>query len=98
MYLAFSGHLIDETGAQLVLSTAALKELWQYHHDLVYRWKITPATMANIPWGTILKSFVDGVMTFWQGGTWHRAEWRTNYGLSEEAWTSNISFFPIPPA
>ena len=98
IYLAFGGHLMDETGAQLVLNTAVLKELLQYHHDLVYRWKITPATMANIPWGTILKSFVDGVMTFWQGGTWHRAEWRTNYGLSEDAWTSNMSFFPIPPA
>ena len=89
---------MDETGAQLGLNTAVLKELLQYHYDLVYRWKITPATMAKIPWGTILKSFVDGVMTFWQGGTWHRAEWRTNYGLSEEAWTSNMSFFPIPPA
>jgi inositol-phosphate transport system substrate-binding protein len=98
IYLAFGGQLMDETGAHLVLNTAVLKELLQYHYDLVYRWKITPATMANIPWGTILKSFVDGVMTFWQGGTWHRAEWRTNYGLSEDAWTSNMSFFPIPPA
>jgi len=98
IYLAFGGQMVDETGAQLILNTSALKELLQYHHDLVYRWKITPATMANIPWGTILKSFVDGVMTFWQGGTWHKAEWRTNYGLTEEAFTSNISFFPIPPA
>jgi inositol-phosphate transport system substrate-binding protein len=54
--------------------------------------------MANIPWGTILKSFVDGVMTFWQGGTWHKAEWSTNYGLSAEAFASNMSFFPIPAA
>ena len=59
IYLAFGGQLMDETGAQLVLNTAVLKELLQYHYDLVYRWKITPATMANIPWGTILKSFVD---------------------------------------
>jgi inositol-phosphate transport system substrate-binding protein len=73
IYLAFGGQLMDETGAQLVLNTAVLQALLQYHHDLVYRWKITPATMANIPWGTILKSFVDGIMTFWQGGTWHRA-------------------------
>jgi len=37
IYLAFGGHLMDETGAQLVLNTAILKELLQYHHDLVYR-------------------------------------------------------------
>ena len=98
VYLAFGGQMMDDSGEQLILSTAALRELMQYHYDLVYRWKITPATMASMPWGTILKSFVDGVMTFWQGGTWHKAEWSTNYGLSEEAFTSNISFFPIPAA
>jgi inositol-phosphate transport system substrate-binding protein len=98
IYLAFGGRLVDDTGEHLRLHTAALKELLQYHHDLVYRWKITPATMANIPWGTILKSFVDGVMTFWQGGTWHKAEWCTNYGLTEEAFASTVSFFPIPAA
>jgi maltose-binding protein MalE len=47
IYLAFGGHLTDETGAQLVLNTAVLKELLQYHHDLVYRWKITPATLVH---------------------------------------------------
>lgn len=98
LYLAFGGQLVDDVGEQLILSTAALKDLMQYHHDLVYRWKITPATMASMPWGTILKSFVDGVMTFWQGGTWHKAEWSTNYGLSEATFTSNMSFFPIPAA
>lgn len=96
IYLAFGGQMTDDTGAQLILNTAALKDLLQYHHDLVYRWKITPATLASMPWGTILKSFVDGVMTFWQGGTWHKAEWSTNYGLSEAAFASHISFFPIP--
>jgi inositol-phosphate transport system substrate-binding protein len=54
--------------------------------------------MANIPWGTILKSFVDGVMTFWQGGSWHKAEWTARYGLTEEAYAGLVSFFPIPPA
>lgn len=37
IYLAFGGHLTDETGAQLVLNPAVLKEVLQYHHDLVYR-------------------------------------------------------------
>jgi len=41
---------------------------------------------------------VDGVMTFWQGGTWHKAEWTTNHGLSEVAFSSTMSFLPIPPA
>jgi inositol-phosphate transport system substrate-binding protein len=49
IYLAFGGQLVDKTGMQLILNTSALKELLQYHHDLVYRWKITPATMAHIP-------------------------------------------------
>jgi inositol-phosphate transport system substrate-binding protein len=56
IYLAFGGQLMDETGAQLVLNTAVLKELLQYHYDLVYRWKITPATMVNIPWGPFSKA------------------------------------------
>lgn len=98
IYLAFGGEMVDDTGARLLLHTAALKELLQYYHDLVYRWQITPPTMASMPWGTVLKSFVDGVMTFWQGGTWHKAEWIANYGLSEEAFASTISFFPIPAA
>lgn len=97
IYRAFGGQLTDEQG-DLILQTGALKELLQYHHDLVYRWKITPATMANMPWGTILKSFADGVVTFWQGGTWHKAEWLTNYGLSEDTLAHQISFFPIPAA
>lgn len=95
IYLAYGGRLADANG-DLLLQTNTLRAVLQYHHDLVHRWHITPPTMANIPWGTILKSFVDGVMTFWQGGTWHKAEWLTNYGLSEEAFANNISFFPIP--
>ncbi len=98
IYLAFGGQVVDDSGAQLLLNTGALHKLLQYHHDLVYRWQITPATMANIPWGTILKSFAEGTVTFWQGGTWHKAEWRTHYGLSEAAFANTISFFPIPAA
>lgn len=98
IYLAFGGQLLDESGSHLLLHTAALKELLHYHHDLVYRWQITPASMANIPWGTILKSFADGVVTFWQGGSWHKAEWLANYGMTEEAFARSVSFFPIPPA
>jgi inositol-phosphate transport system substrate-binding protein len=37
IYLAFGGHLTDEAGAQLVLNPAVLKEVLQYHHNLVYR-------------------------------------------------------------
>jgi len=98
IYLAFGGQLVDASGEHLLLHTTALQEVMQYHHDLVYRWKITPTTMTTMPWGTVLKSFVDGVMTFWQGGTWHKAEWLTNYGLTEAMFHENISFFPIPAA
>ncbi|MGE3541674.1 MAG: extracellular solute-binding protein, partial [Candidatus Tectimicrobiota bacterium] len=97
IYLAFGGQLLNAQG-ELVLQRSALTALLQYHYDLVHRWNITPATMANIPWGTILKSFVDGVVTFWQGGTWHKAEWLANYGLSEATFASHIGFFPIPSA
>lgn len=98
IYAAFGGDMVDASGEQLQLDTKAMLETLQYHHDLVYRWKITPPAMANIPWGTILKSFVDGVMTFWQGGTWHKAEWLSNYGLTEETFAQHIRFFPIPAA
>jgi inositol-phosphate transport system substrate-binding protein len=98
IYVAFGGDMVDASGEQLQLDARALQETLQYHHDLVYRWKITPPSMANVPWGTILKSFVDGVMTFWQGGTWHKAEWLSNYGLTEETFARHIRFFPIPSA
>ncbi|HIQ03411.1 MAG TPA: extracellular solute-binding protein, partial [Desulfurococcales archaeon] len=76
LYYQYGGILQDpETGKLVLVKSAMLKSL-----EMLYRMaqvdKVLPETMIGTSWRTIHHDFVNGLVLFWFGGTWHWAEWQ----------------------
>jgi len=94
---SFGGTFQDNVTGKLVLDKSAMLEALQYAYDLVYKYKVTPAGMTTLEWKSVHTAFTEGDILFWlHGGVWNKAEWFTQYGLTEEEFAENVGFFPIP--
>ncbi|PTV92447.1 carbohydrate ABC transporter substrate-binding protein (CUT1 family) [Halanaerobium saccharolyticum] len=95
-YISFGGVLQDQETGKLVFDKAIYKKFFQYYHDIVYKWEITPSSMTDYGWSSIHKGFLEGKAFLWQGGSWNYAEWLSDYGLTPTEGEKNIDFFLMP--
>ena len=97
--LAFGGRLQDEKTGKLVLDRSATLDFLRFLHDNVYRYKITPSGMTNIPWRSILGPFsAEGKVQFIMGGIWQSGEFIRDYGVTKDPneFFSRIDWTLIP--
>jgi inositol-phosphate transport system substrate-binding protein len=98
VYFAFGGQMQDpETGKLVLVKDAFLKHL-KFHYDTVFTYKTTPEGFIGTDWKVWHEtvSAADKVL-FWNGGTWHWAEWTIKYleGREEHLW-ANVGFSLFP--
>ncbi len=98
IYFAFGGEMQDPETGKLVVVKDALRKWLQFHYDTVFTYKTTPEGFIGTDWKiwheTVSKA--DKVL-FWNGGTWHWAEWTQKYldGNEQYLW-DNVGFMLIP--
>jgi len=98
VYFAFGGQMQDpETGKLVLVKDAFLKHL-KFHYDTVFTYKTTPEGFIGTEWKDwhTTVSAADKVL-FWNGGTWHWAEWTIKYldGNEQHLW-DNVGFTLFP--
>jgi inositol-phosphate transport system substrate-binding protein len=97
--LAYGGKLQDEQSGKLVLDRSATLDFLRFLHDNVYKYKITPSGMTNIPWRSILGPFsAEGKVQFIMGGIWQSGEFIRDYGVTKDPveFFSKIDWTLIP--
>jgi len=97
--LAFGGKLQDEKSGKLLLDRSATLDFLRFLHDAVYKYKITPSGMTNIPWRSILGPFGgEGKVLFYMGGIWQSGEFIRDYGAPSDPteFFSRIGWTLIP--
>lgn len=97
--LAYGGKLQDERSGKLVLDRSATLDFLRFLHDNVYKYKITPSGMTNVPWRSILGPFsAEGKVQFIMGGIWQSGEFIRDYGVSKDPveFFTNIDWTLIP--
>ncbi|GAW92369.1 sugar ABC transporter substrate-binding protein [Calderihabitans maritimus] len=100
----FGGKIYNPVTDKLVLDKKAVLKTLQYHYDLTQNAKVTPEGMTSMEWRMLHKSFVEGDVLFWYGGTWHWGEYQKvpyheELGeLTEEYMFENIGYALVPAA
>ena len=96
-YYAFGGQLQDPATDNLVLVKDAMLKHLQFHADAVLNYGTTIGSMLDTSWDD-WHTTVSGAdrVVFWNGGTWHWAEWRDYRGGDEDYLWQNIGFALIP--
>ena len=97
VYFAFGGEMQDpKTGKLVLVKDAFLKHL-KFHYDTVFTYKTTPEGFIGTDWSIWHKTVSAGTnILFWNGGTWHWAEWQKKHGVTEDQEWANIGFTLFP--
>jgi inositol-phosphate transport system substrate-binding protein len=99
LVLAYGGKLQDEKSGKLVLDRSATLDFLRFLNDVVYKYKIMPSGMTNIPWRSILGPFsAEGKVQFIMGGIWQSGEFIRDYGVTKDPaeFFSRIDWTLIP--
>lgn len=95
--LAYGGKLQDEATGKLVLDRSATLDFLRFLHEGVYRHKIIPSGMTNIPWRSIHGGFAgEGKVLSMMGGIWMCGEWIKDYGVPAADFFNRIGWGLIP--
>jgi len=98
IYFAFGGQMQDPETGKLVVVKDALKKWLQFHYDTVWTYETTPKDFIGTDWKIWHETVSAGDKAlFWNGGTWHWAEWTQKYldGNEQHLW-DNVGFALIP--
>lgn len=97
VYFAFGGEMQDPATGKLVLVKDAFLKHLKFHYDTVFTYKTTPEGFIGTEWKIWHEtvSAADKVL-FWNGGTWHWAEWQIKYGIAPEKEWATIGFALFP--
>lgn len=96
LILAEGGRLEDPASGRLVLSRGAALRTFRLFARLTAR-GVTPPGMSSYPTRTIYSGFVRGkVLVYLTGGSWHKLEWQTGFGLDDAAFREDVVVAPIP--
>lgn len=95
-YLSFGGEMVNVETGELIYDRNAYRELFQYYHDLVHKWEITPESMTDYSWSSVFRDVIDGETLFYQGGSWNYAEMTNDYGWDPAEAEESIDFFLQP--
>jgi inositol-phosphate transport system substrate-binding protein len=93
--LAYGGRLEDAEGRLVLPRTATLATLRLF--DRLTDGGATPPGMMSYPDRTIYDGFVRGrALVYLTGGSWHKLEWQTGFGLGAADFAANVGSFPVP--
>ena len=96
LILAEGGRLQDPRSGRLVLSRGAALRTFRLFARLTAH-DVTPPGMSSYPTRTIYAGFVSGkVLVYLTGGSWHKLEWQTGFGLGDAAFRKDVVVAPIP--
>ncbi len=98
VYFAFGGEMQDPATGKLVVGKDALLKHFKFHYDTVFTFKTTPEGFIGKEWKDWHETVSKGdKVLFWNGGTWHWAEWTTKYlaGNEQHLW-DNVGFALFP--
>ena len=102
LYYQYGGTLQDPETGKLILVKSAMLKMLKMLYKMAQEEKVLPPTMIGTSWRTIHHDFVNGLVLFWFGGTWHWAEWqRVAYHdklgkLPESYEWENLGFALVP--
>lgn len=92
-YQSFGGEMVDEASGKLVLDRAALKGMYQFFVDAA-EMGVVSKTYLGGEWDDWHRSVADGQYGTWHGGTWHYAQWTTQFEL--EGFFDKVQYSLIP--
>jgi len=104
MIYNFGGKLFNEETNKLVFDRQAIKDTLDYFYKLAQVDKVLPTGMTSMEWRQIHQNWVEGNVLFWNGGTWHWAEYQEveYHGelgkLTEDYMFENMGYALIPAA
>ncbi|MFB9948487.1 extracellular solute-binding protein [Rhizobium puerariae] len=81
-YQSFGGEMADPESGKLVLDRQALTGMYQFFADAVAK-GVVPATYLGMTWDTWHQAVAGDKAGIWHGGTWHKSEWETKWGLKD---------------
>jgi inositol-phosphate transport system substrate-binding protein len=97
LILAYGGRLQDEQTGKLVLARTATLDFLKLLHELVYTYKVTPASMTNTPWRSVHGGFGgEGKVLFWLGGSWNGAGYIQDYGVPANDFFNRMDWGLVP--
>jgi inositol-phosphate transport system substrate-binding protein len=97
-YYNFGGEMQDPKTGKLILVKDALRRYYQLFADTIFKYKTTPEKYIGMEWRIWHESVVAGKVLFWQGGTWHWAEWQQVYKADPDDMEKNVGYALVPPA
>ena len=98
IFTSFGADFYDESKGVYVFDYAKMKEVYEFFYKLTNVWKITPKNIIGTPWTSIHKDVTGGKVLAWMGGTWNWAEYKRDFGKTEEELQSMFLIAPTPKA
>jgi len=98
VYLAYGGKLYDDTTGKLV----ADMRVWRKYFEFFYKasmqnYRLISDMLTSLDWNRdIHPTIVAGKVLFWMGGTWHKGQWVSSFGLTEEQFWEMFGFALYP--
>ncbi|MEM0088069.1 MAG: extracellular solute-binding protein [Thermofilum sp.] len=99
VYLAFGGELYDPGTGKLVADMKVWRKYFEWFYEAsMARSKVISDKLTALDWNRdIHPTIVAGKVLFWMGGTWHKGQWVSSFGLSEEKFWEMFGFMLYPP-
>jgi len=86
----------DEENSLFVYDVKEMTRYFQLLYDLTNTYKIMPRNIIGTPWTSIHRDVTGGKVLAWMGGTWNWAEWKKDYGMTEEELEDTFIIAPVP--
>ncbi|MCD6462121.1 MAG: extracellular solute-binding protein [Thermotogae bacterium] len=98
LFTSLGADFYDEEKGVYVYDVAKMEEVFKFFYDLTNTWEITPRNIIGTPWSSIHKDVTSGKVLAWLGGTWNWAEWKRDYGKTEQELEDMFVLTPVPKA
>ncbi len=96
IFTSFGVDFYDEEQAKFVFNKEQMTRVYDFFYKITNVWKITPQNMIGTPWSSVHKEVTSGNVLAWMGGTWNWAEWKRDYGKTEEELEKMFLVAPFP--
>jgi inositol-phosphate transport system substrate-binding protein len=99
LYLAFGGQLQDPTTGKLIADMKVWRKVFEWFYEAsMARREVILDKLTALDWNRdIHPTIVAGKVLFWMGGTWHKGQWVSTFGLSEDKFWEMFGFMLYPP-
>ncbi|HCZ07446.1 MAG: inositol-phosphate transport system substrate-binding protein [Thermotogota bacterium] len=98
IFTSFGADFYDEERGVYVYDMAKMEQVFEFFYNLTNVWKLTPSNIIGTPWTSIHKDVTSGKVLAWMGGTWNWAEYKRDFGKTEEELQNLFILAPVPKA